>query len=163
MYSKLKWWSFTCTLLWECKRCLGTIFCVKRTVTWSWARLLAVLLVGVRDAALHRTVCGNQGRALLGSAHLVEKVLAMGKSVWSAVWLLKSSGPAEPHRNPLFYNNSTGEQRKVAPVTISFELCHQNFENVIFFLYFLCFCFFSLQLFYCFDPKWFVWPSAVWN
>lgn len=45
-------------------------------------------------------------------------------------------------------------------MTASSELCHQNFENCPLFLVWF---FFFLQLFYCFDPKWFVWLSAGWN
>lgn len=58
----------------------------------------------LRDAALHGTVSGgeNQGEALWGSGHLhVEAVLAVGKAVWNTIVLLKLSGPAEPHNNPL--------------------------------------------------------------
>lgn len=86
--------------------------------------------------------CGeeNQGTALHGSGLLlVEAVLAVGKAVWNTIVLLMFSGHPEPHNNPLFFffflSHATGEQSKVAPVTISSELCHQNFENVLFFLY----------------------------
>lgn len=93
--------------------------------------------------------CGeeNQGTALYGSGHLlVEAVLAVGKAVWNTIVLSNLSGPAEPLNNPpLFLSHTTEEQSKVAPVTVSSELCHQIFENVLFFLYvfFLFFVFFS--------------------
>lgn len=39
----------------------------------------------------------------------------------------------------------------------------RTLKTVLFFLYVFLNVFFSLQLFYCFDPKWFVWLSAGWN
>lgn len=46
----------------------------------------------------------KQDTAVHSSGHLlVEAVLAVGKAVWNTIVLLKLSGPAQPHNNPLFF------------------------------------------------------------
>lgn len=90
--------------------------------------------------------CGeeNQGTALHGSGHLlVDAVLAVGKAVWNTIVLLKLSGPAEPHNNPLFFKPS----HKVRLLHWQFPLRYaiRTLKNVLFFLYdFLKMFFFSL-------------------
>lgn len=88
----------------------------------------------------------NRGTALYCSGHLLlEAVLGVGKAVWYTIVLSNLPGPAEPLNIPLFsflfffLSDTSGEQSKVASVTVSSELCHQNFENVLFLLYvFIC-------------------------
>lgn len=86
MYCKLKSRRFICTLLWECTRWPGTIFCVVHTIKFGWAGPLP----------------GWKSRHSSGH-RLVEAVLATGKAVWDTILLLKLSGPAEPHNNPLLF------------------------------------------------------------
>lgn len=100
--------------------------------------------------AAHGTIRGYKSEQVqpCSGQPVVEAVFAVGKAVWcSVVVLLKFPGP-------LFLKTATGEQSKVALVTISSELCHLNFEKVlslsVSLKYVIFFSFFSS---YCFDPN----------
>lgn len=86
--------------------------------------------------------------------------------MWNQCWLwVKLSenlccrcclGLLNPIITPSFLSHATGEQSKVAPVTASTELCHQNLENCFSFFFVLSFLFFSLFLslqYNSFEPK----------
>lgn len=74
----------------------------------------------------------NQGVALHSPGHLLVRALvAVGKAVCKTIFLWKLSGPTESHYNSCCLGHTTGEQSMVAPVTISSDLCRQNFGNFL--------------------------------